>query len=246
MSSIKKCGVLIAAIASFFISTAEAQATLQIQISINGGAFTTATALSPFTTVALNTSSGGVSFALNGSSNQPTGSPFSQISQSNLTINGNTTGNVLFSSIVIRVTDTGFLSPTGAATLSSSFSGSYGAGVSAVGNQTFQSFANLSNTAFATSGLTGGAQNFTLPAVTTTTAFNGSQDTAVNISSTPFSLTNTFTFSQFTIGAGAQLQVTGTTNLQTPAVPEPMTIVATLSGLPVLGGFMWRRRKVIA
>jgi len=235
--------IALAAVAMAAFSAPDARAELQIQISVNGGAFQNFSGGSGTTVNPATITINGVNFSISGSTNQPLGTMPSQISQSNLVINGGASG-ATFSSIVIQVTSTGFTVPTGNnLQFSSSLSGSYGAGVSSASNQTFQSFVNLANALFGT-GQTGGAQNFGLPSVSGTTALANTLNSLVNVSATPFSMTNTFTLSNISIGSGAQLQLTGTTTLS--SVPEPATIISALVGLPILGAWRLRRRQTKA
>jgi hypothetical protein len=167
----------------------------------------------------------------------------SQISQSNLVINGGATSQ-MFSSIRIQVTSTGFTVPTGNnLAFSSSLSGSYGANIfTTPSNQShlFQSFLDLTNALFGMQH-TGGPQNFTTPAVSGTTALASTMTSLQNVNTTPFSMTNIFELDNITIGSGAQIQLTGTTTLS--AVPEPATIISALVGLPILGAWRLRRRQ---
>jgi len=234
--------VSLAAIATLTVAVADARATLMARISTDGGlTFTNFTAVSPFTSVSGSVTTGSnVTVGVLGSSNQPINAPNANISQTNLSINNNTSGAVTLH-IVVSVSDIGFLRPTGPSTLSSSLSGTYGPGIAASGN--FQSFANLSNTQFANSGLTGGPQAFSAPLLVSGTANiigEGTINSFALISSSPFSLTNTFDFN-ITLQAGAQFQVTGTTTLSN--VPEPATLVGAGIAFGCLGFTRFRRRR---
>jgi hypothetical protein len=243
MSRFKHFGVLLVAVAAVALSATDARATIMAQISLNGGAAVTLS-------TGQSTSTGAVTVQFLGSSNSP-GSPGNAgISQTNISaINSGASTQTV--SVTVNASDIGFTQPVGNGTLSSSLSGTYQVGAS-VANGTFQSWANLSNTQFATSGITGGQQAWTAPSIASGTSpitipgTNPLTSVANGVTS-PFALTNLFTFT-ITLAGGASLQLTGTTNvLATPptVIPEPATITGGLLGLVSLGLFRLRRRKAV-
>jgi hypothetical protein len=252
MSRFKHFGVLLVAVTGIALSATEARATIQAQISINGGAAVTlnsgGSTMDP---------SGTVTIQFQGSTNSPGSSnpppPNAGISQTTVTAINNGAATVTLN-LTVNASDLGFLVPTGNGTLSSSLSGTYKGGASVADGATFQSWANLSNTQFQTSGITGGPQSWSAPSIPagSTSGINipGSStvNTTANGVTAPFALTNLFTFS-LTIASGGSINLTGTTGLvatQPTVIPEPATITGGLLGLASLGLYRLRRRKAVA
>jgi len=265
MSSYVKKLSLLAAVAVALVCAAPAQAALTVRISTDGGATFTqfvdnGTGTDPvandgFLHGELN--SGGVHYALDVTSNRPSGASFSQIEQVQIAAN-NSGAAIAPVALVVQVSDNGFTRPaTGPATLSSSVSGTVGAGVStgaALNVSTFQSFVDYGNNVFG--GLatnppvvpgatdTTGLQAFIVPTTTTTANFGDTRTKLTTVASTPFSLSNEFRFTGLSLAAGASIHLTGTTNLS--AVPAPAGVVLALTGAPLLGLGHWLRRRKAA
>jgi len=131
--------------------------------------------------------------------------------------------------VVITVTQSGFLAPTGpGGVLESSAAGN--SSPSTGGSSSFVSSYNTTNaTALVQSGTTS----------------MGSNSTSIGtIPVTGYSLNNSFTIG-FT-GTGASQGVTGTASINTSAIPEPASVVMLLTGMPlplaIVFGLIRRRR----
>jgi hypothetical protein len=241
MSRFKHFGVLLVAVAAVALSATDARATIMAQVTVNAG---------PVQTVNNNgtITSGSVTISFNLTSNSPGSPGNAQISTNTISAN-NVGGTTTTLALTINASDLGFTTPTGNGTLSSTLSGNYGPGVT-VTSGTFQSWANLSNTQFATSGISGGPQLWSAPPIATGTVNitgAGTLNIAANGVTSPFALTNLFSFS-VTLAPGAQLSLSGTTNLfaqAPPVIPEPATITGGLVGLVSLGLYRLRRRKAV-
>jgi len=246
LSSLKKFVILGAVAAALFCTAPAAQATLTVKLSVDGGTnflVPTSGSLtgSGVTTATFNV--GGTIFTVTGTSNAPLGVQPAQISQVQVALN-NTTGTSAAFNLVVAVSDTNFTTPSGPTTLTSSLSGAIAAGaVSSTGTTNFQSVIDYNNNLFGGLPIGGvasgntfstGVQNFTI-----TSSFNNTV-AAATTATIPFALSNEFHVSSLTLGAGAQYTLTGTTTL---AVPEPATMVAALTGLPLLGIGAWARRR---
>jgi hypothetical protein len=233
--------IALAAVAAISIGVADARADLMTQISTNGGVTFTQFGPSMTGIVMGNVSPApGVNVSVTGTSNTPGAPTFSQVSQTNISVN-NPTNMAVSLNLVISVSSINFSAPSGQIMLSSTLSGTYGPGVT--GSGTFQSFIDLTNNFFAVAGLTGGPQPFSMTLLGGGTAQiigAGTLNSSEDISSTPYSLTNTFTFT-LNLAPGAQFQVTGTTSV-TP-VPEPATIVGAGIALASIGAFRFRKRR---
>jgi hypothetical protein len=117
--------------------------------------------------------------------------------------------------------------------LSNTASGTLVAGTTVAGS--FDSF--LGTSLFDTSGTHAGAINFSLNG----TGSFGPANTSVQLFSMPsnFTLTNV---GSYTIGGNSIFDTTGGGTTLTPA-PEPATVVAALTGLPLLVLASWLRRR---
>jgi len=172
----------------------------------------------------------------------------------------NTGADITNLPLIVQVSDVNFVRPgPGPAVLSSSVSGTVGAGVdTTVGAtvSTFQSTVDYSNTLLgglvgppptpfgANGGDTTGIQAFVVPLLGGGTQdFGNTVSKGTTVVATPFSLSNQFTFTSLSLANGASVQLTGTTQLT--AVPAPPTVVLALGGLPALclGQWLQRRRQ---
>jgi len=158
-----------------------------------------------------------------GTSNAP-GTP----SLAQLTINNTSISSLGFAgdkTVTVTLSDTGFTSPTGLTTMESQLSTTQ---LPANSNVTFQSFLNGNPGTLLNLNTVGGTRI----------------GNAVNITSTPFTLANTTTYTVHGQGVGTTLTVQ-TTGLTAVAVPAPAGLVLALTGLPV-AGFGWLRRRTKA
>jgi hypothetical protein len=245
--------------AALLSTAAPAKAAITIAISIDGGAtfstFAGAEGQISFAAPDV-TTAGGTVISVRATTNEPLNSAVAQISQVQININGGASIDVI--PLVVRISDRDFDQPVSSnSVLSSSFSGTVGPNTTVTDPigpgplvSTFQSVIDNSNTLFG--GLPGvltpgptdttGLQVVTIPLVSGTDDFSGTASKVVS-NVAPFSLSNEFRLLNLTIASGTQIQFTGTTTL---SVPAPAGLLLALSGLPVLGLRMWRRRKAQA
>jgi len=260
--------VAVALVAAVILGTpppAPAADNITVFVSLDGG-LTYGSASSSTGIVHLDLTGAGFSLTVTGTSNKDDGGTQSQISQISTTFRA--TSAIALPNVIVALSDKDFSQVTGTALLSSSVSGT--SGVIGVGTalSTFQSTMANSNKLFAglTSpglntpvvgavdvkygvGVEGGAATATVnnPPVIISTLLSGTQkidgSTAeVVTSATPlYSLSNQLDIIGITLGAGAQLNLTGTTTLST--VPAPAGVVLALTGLPILGLGHWLRRR---
>jgi len=157
-----------------------------------------------------------------GTSNAP-GTP----TLAQLTINNTSISSLGFTgskTVTVTLQDTGFFNPTGKDNLESQVSTTQLPSNSTV---TFQSYLN--------GVATGSVQ-------TLTTVGGSRQNTAVNITTTPYSLKNVTTFTVQGQGANVGLTVQ-TSGLTAVTVPVPAGLVLVLTGAPLAGFGAWLRRR---
>jgi len=143
-----------------------------------------------------------------------------------LTINNTSISSAGFTgdkTVTITLEDTGFTSPTGKTLMESQLSTTQ---LPANSNVTFRSFLNGVGGTLLTLNTVGGTRIAD----------------SVNISSTPYTLANTTTYTVHGQGIGNSLTVQ-TTGLTAVAVPAPPAVILALTGLPFAGVGCWLRRR---
>jgi len=236
-----------------------AEAALYLRISTDAGAtFTDFVGAENDQLVTGSVTFGTATIDVRARTNQPVGAGFGQISQVQLNFT-NTGATVTGIGLVVRISDTDFVAPSGPAILSSSFSGTVGPGTTGVTTggfvSTFQSaldndnvlFGGLPVTATAPTGATGANTDTTgLQAVVIPLIFSGTQDFGGSTfkgttADAPYSLSNEFRITSLTLGGGSDFELTGITNLS--AVPAPAALILAFVGIPALGVGGWLRRR---
>jgi len=224
-----------------------AKADITLEISTYGGA--TFTPFSSATGVVTGVKLAGTAvITVTATSNQPTASPFGEVSQVQVNINTGAVAQAI--DLVVRISDHGFVNPSGNAVLSSSWSGTTGAHNTVGKDGTFQSAVDYSNTLFG--GLPGvgtlgptfltPSQPVVVPTIAAGSAFlPGSTVTAAASGTPPYALSNEFSLTHLSLGGGSSLELTGITTLSA-VVPAPSGLVLALTGLPLLGWCYVRRR----
>jgi hypothetical protein len=185
-------------------------------------------------------------FTLTGlAASQSNGSKVSDLESTDLTITNNTNAA---HTLTIQTYANDFTLPAGSPlNLSSSAGGNNIIGSSATTNMTHQGWINNANTGIdappgpGVPGLTPpmetspGSQ---APTYNGMSFDNGTLTTLFTRSGTFFSLT-----SQASVNVGGGEEIHFTETLTVTATPAPAAIVLALTGLPVLGGVCWRRRR---
>jgi hypothetical protein len=176
---------------------------------------------------------------LSSASNSPGSPPEAFLLSSNTSVVNNAAGP---RTLYIDIGSTDFASPAGSTHMHSSAGTTTTTSGAGQSTWTFQSWANNDNGQFSHAGFTGGSQ--VLDISTGGSSDNDSIEVDFLTLTDPYSLVQRY---EITLAAGGRINFSTQTQIHGgpfhPVVPEPATVLAALTGLPVLGGLWLRRRK---